>query len=71
MTRFIKISSDNLKLAYTTLGGINKDLVEIMKKLGYETRSVYLHKEVTDMQGFLLRELGERTLIDTNTEVKA
>ena len=68
MSRFRSITSDNLKLAHTTLAGINKDLVAIMKKLGYQDRSVYLHKDIVDMQGYILRELGERTFIEEQTQ---
>ncbi len=61
MSRFQNITSYNLKLAHTALAGINKDLVGIMKKLGHESRSFYVHSDVTNMGDVILRELGERT----------
>ncbi len=61
MSRFVDITSDNLRVAHIALAGINKDLVKIMKKLGHESRSFYVHSDVTNMGDVILRELGERT----------
>ena len=50
------LTDAQLKMAWTAIDDINKDLVEIMKKLGTDSRYVYLHPDATSTQNNILKE---------------